>query len=301
MLVLAAGQHDLLTLEQLLDAGLSRDAIKHRIRTGRLHRIWPTVFTVGRPTLTREGEWLAAVLACGEGAALSHVSAAALWGIWEGARPRWPHVTVPTDSGRRGLPGIKLHRAPTLQATDITTRSAIPVTTLPRTLLDLTSVLKAKQLKSAVRQAERTHGLDLACLSTSLDALPPSSPPRAKLKRILEAYVPGTASTDGDPETEFLDLCAQHGIPLPTPQFEIGPYRADFAWPELNLVVEIDDRGSHDGYVAFQDDRIRDRAMKAAGFDVLRFTRNEVRRSPAAAAHELAAAIAAQRARTGSL
>ena len=284
----------MVTLAQLVDTGLSREAIRHRVRTGRLWRVHPGVFAVGRPELTREGVWLASVLACGEAAVLSHLSAAILWGIWEGVRPRWPQVSVPSDNGRRGPRSIEVHRAASLQRNDITERNAIPVTTLARTLIDLAGSLDAKRLKSAIRQSERLHKLDLNRLRASLDALPRSDHRRARLTRILDAYVPGTAGTEGDSEAAFLELCAKHGLPLPETQVPIGRYRADFLWRDLGLVVEIDDRASHDGYIAFHDDRVRDRAMKAAGLDVLRFTSNEVRRERAKLVRELRTARAAR-------
>ena len=241
---------------------------------------------------------MAAVLASGDNAALSHLSAAELWGIYAGVRPRWPHVSVPTSNGRRGFPGIKLHRAPTLDAeNDITERNHIPVTTLERTLLDITTSLDAKRLKSALRQSERIHKLDLQQLHASLDAIPKTNPKRGKLMTILNTYIPGESKTQGDIEPEFLELCQKHRLPLPTPQYRIGTYYADFAWPDLGLVVEIDDRGSHDGYVPFQDDLVRQRAIQAAGFEVSRFTRIELRRKPAALAAELRATIARLRSR----
>jgi hypothetical protein len=243
---------------------------------------------------------MAAVLACGPGAALSHLSAGELWRIWEGVRPRWPQVSLPTRSGRRAPEGIHLHRSGTLQANGITERNAIPVTTLERTLIDLASILDAKRLKSVLRQAERIHKLDLHRLRASLDSCPGSDHRRARLTRILDAYVPGTASTEGEPEAAFLELCARHGLPLPETQVPIGPYRADFLWRDCNLVVEIDDRSSHDGYVAFREDRVRDRFMKARGLDVLRFIRTEVIREPEKVARELRTARSARTVRYSS-
>jgi hypothetical protein len=300
ILALAGRQHDVITLRQLLDAGLSREAIRHRVSTGRLHPAYPRVFAVGRPELPREGVWMAAVLACGPGAALSHLSAGELWRIWDGVRPRWPQVSVPTRSGRRAPDGIDLHRSGTLQANDITERDAISVTTLERTLLDLTSMLDAKQLKSVLRQAERIHKLDLHRLRSSLDALPRTNHRRARLAKVLDAYVPGTADTEGEPEAAFLELCTRYELPLPETQVPIGPYRVDFLWRDCNLVVEIDDRGSHDGYIAFREDRVRDRAMKARGLDVLRFTRAEVIREPEKVAQELRTARLARAVRHSS-
>jgi very-short-patch-repair endonuclease len=184
--------------------------------------------------------------------------------------------------------GVHVHRAATLQANDVTTRNAIPVTTLQRTLIDLAAVLDEKLLKSALRQSERVHTLDLAQVRVSLDDHPRSSPRPALLRRLLDAYVPG--NTENDLEAAFLELCAKHGLPTPETQVPIGPHRVDFLWRDLHLVVETDGRDTHDGFVAFRDDRVRDRALQAAGFDVLRFTGAEVFREPAAVARELKAA-----------
>jgi hypothetical protein len=236
---------------------------------------------------------MAAVLACGVDAALSHLSAATLWAIWERAAPSRPQVSVSTHTGRHAPPGIDLHRSRTLTRNDITTRHGIPVTTLARTLLDITSDLNPKQLKAALRRSERLHKLDLPRLRHSLDALPPSDHRRARLASVLDQYVPGTAKTEGDPEAAFLEICASHGFPLPEPQVEIGPYRVDFLWRDLRLAVEIDDRGSHDGYIAFREDRARDRFLKAAGLDVLRFTDQEILHEPQAVARELSPFFAA--------
>jgi very-short-patch-repair endonuclease len=276
MQLIARRQLGLVTRAQLLDAGVTRSAIEHRARTGVLWRVYPGVYAVGRPALTREGRWLAAVLACGNRAALSHLSAAVLWGIEDRRLPSRPTVSVPTDAGRSGPPGVDLHRASSLRPDDVTKRNAVPVTTLPRTLTDLAAVLDDQQLKSALRQAERLHRLDLARFRASLGDFPASSHRHARLRHLLDDYVP--ARTDSDLEAAFLELCTKHGVPRPETQVPIGPYRADFLWPHAKLVVETDGRDAHDGFVAFREDRVRDRAMKSAGFEVLRFTASEVRR-----------------------
>jgi len=133
---IAARQHGVVTATQLTRAGLSPTAITRWTGAGRLHRLYRGVYAVGHTHLTIEGRWLAAVLACGEGAALSHESAATLWGI----SPRCPsivHVTVPTHNGRRRREGIRIHRSATLASTETTRRRNIPVTTHARTLRDL--------------------------------------------------------------------------------------------------------------------------------------------------------------------
>jgi hypothetical protein len=284
---IARVQHDVLSRHQLRELGFTHSDIAHREREGRLWRRYRDVFAVGRAQLTREGEWMAAVLACGDGAALSHMSAAELWGIWEGVRPRWPHVSVAGRAGRKRRRGIVVHRPASLGPNDLTERDAIVVTTLERTLIDLAARLDRKGLRRILRQAERLHKLDLSRLRFSLDAQPKTAVGVARLKRALHVYVPETAGTEGEPEAAFLELCAAHGLPLPETQVRVGRYRVDFLWRDLGLVVEIDDRASHDGYVAFHDDRVRDRAMKAMGLDVLRFTSNEVTREPAKVAREL--------------
>src|SRR5436305_167292 len=103
-------------------------------------------------------------------------------------------------------------------------------------------------LDAILALAARQHGPGTR--AQLLDAAPRSSHRHARLKRALDRYVPGTAGTEGEPEAAFLELCAAHGLPIPHTQVPIGRYRADFVWRDLNLVVEIDDRGSHDGYIA---------------------------------------------------
>ena len=280
----------MLTRAELRELGFTKAAISHSVRTGRLWPRYRDVFAVGHPGLTARGECLAAASACGHGAALGDGSAGVLHRLLEDDPPRRHHVVVPTAAGRRAPPGIRLHRAPTLRADDVTVFDAIPITTIPRTLLDLAGSLTAQQLTAALRQAERVHRYDLADLRAYLADRPVQATNAARLRRVLAAHVPAGA-TQTEREAAFLEICARHGIPLPRPQYPIGSYRADFAWPDLELVVEIDDRESHDGYVAFGNDRIRDRAMVAAGFVVLRFTVAEVLRESAAVAREVAAAI----------
>jgi very-short-patch-repair endonuclease len=288
-LAFARRQRGLVTRSQLLSV-MSAEAIRHRLNTGRLHRIYPGVYAVGRPDLTREGRWLAAVLACGEGAALSHVPAALYWGIVERGDER-PHVTVARAGGRRGPQGLRVHASETLAPEDVVCRYGIPVTSLTRTLIDLAGVLDDRDLRSAVRRAEHV-GLDLSALWAAV-AEPASDPRKARLRRLLRLYVSG--AVNAGLEDEFLDLCRRYRVRLPDEQQRVGRARVDFTWHDVRLIVETDDRGTHDTAVAFLDDRVRDRRLKAAGFEVLRFTWAEVRHRPAEVARELRAAIARRR------
>jgi predicted transcriptional regulator of viral defense system len=147
---IAAQQHGVVTVAQLLGCGLSEAGIRRRVAAGRLHRIHRGVYAVGDAGLSRHGEWKAAVLACGEGAALSHRSAAELWGMLEpegGAI----HVTVPVAGGRNRRRGLRIHRCPSLTRAAVTRREAIEVTRPDRTLTDLSPVTPRGELRRAVR------------------------------------------------------------------------------------------------------------------------------------------------------
>lgn len=157
----ASGQHDVVTLAQIEELGLSARAIRHRAASGRLQRLHHGVYALGRPT--SHGRWMAAVLACGPGAILSHRSAAALWGIAEQIGPVID-VATPHRAGR-SRPGIAVHRGADLAADgDITSRDGIPCTSLARTLLDLAAVAGRRTLERAIDRAEELREFDLGAL-----------------------------------------------------------------------------------------------------------------------------------------
>jgi hypothetical protein len=198
------------------------------------------------------------------------------------------HVSVPGRAGRESRPGIEIHRPRTLD-TDI--RHGIPVTSLTQTLLDLTRY-DQRQLKSYLRQSERLHKLDVPAFADTVDALPPSSPKGARWRRILREYVPDEGLTESDLEAAFFELCAKYGIPAPTLQRTLGTKRLDFYWDDVNLIVEVDGRESHDTHVAYVEDRRRDRELKAQGHEVIRFAYSEIVGAPFGAAKDVQAARA---------
>ncbi len=295
---MAARQHGVVGRVQLERAGFTRSAVAHRLETGRLWRVHRGVYAVGRPELSCEGTWIAAVLACGAGAVLSHGSAAALWEL----RPERPrasrHVSVPSQSGRsrsrRPTGAIVLHRSATLGPADVTHRRGVPVTTLARTLLDLASALEVRALRSVLREAEYRHRLDLGALSRSLDGTG-SSNRHGRLRRALAPWTPGIGQTESDLEMEFLALCARRRLPSPDLQVTIGGHRVDFVWPDRALIVETDGYEAHRGRAAFGADRAKDRALRAAGYEVLRFTWSDVVGAPDAVVRELRAALEQRR------
>ena len=302
---LAATQHWLVTRAQLASLGIQRGLIALWLHHRRLWLVYPGVYAVGHPGMTPERDRLAAVLACGEGAGLSNASAAVHWEVWEGPSPDRHHVSIPTRSGRPGArqhgPSvdhrIQIHRPLRL---DVTTHRGVPVTTLPQTFVDLATTLRPPRLRQVLRQAERVHGFDLASLVAIVAEAPPTSWRHTRIRRALEGLIVTERLTESDREELYLRICRDHGIPLPTPQVWIAPHRrADFCWPELQLVAEVDDRSSHDGYVAFLDDRRRDREALALGFEVIRFTVAECRTDPRTVARDTKAAVR-RRARAGS-
>ncbi|HEX6455447.1 MAG TPA: type IV toxin-antitoxin system AbiEi family antitoxin domain-containing protein [Solirubrobacterales bacterium] len=203
-------QHGVVSREQLLALGFSRSAIEHRRRTGRLHPLARGIYSVGRSHLTREGRWMAAVLACGPGAALSHRSAAALWGF--GAEHEdYIDVSVKRASEAR-LPGIRCHRRPTLAAEAITRRQNIPVTEPVQTFLDLTTVAGPKTIERAINEADKHDVIDAGSLRRALDDHPGERGVRP-LRRILDKHT--FRLSDDELERLFRPLAASAGLPVP--------------------------------------------------------------------------------------
>jgi very-short-patch-repair endonuclease len=259
---LAANQHGVVSVAQLELTGIHRQGRRSRLQARRLHRIHRGVYAVGHPGLSEKGWWMAAVLACGPDAVLSHTSAAALWGMLSTrarsspakSRPAVTHVTVPTRGGRATRAGIRVHRSQTLFSSEVTRRAGIPVTTPSRTLTDLRRLLPTPQFAAALRQAE--------FLGLPLD--PALEPDR----------------TRSELETRFLALCRRHRLPKPEVNVPVGPFIVDFLWPGRRLIVELDGYRAHAGREAFEADRARDVELKSLGYDVIRFTWRGLRTDP---------------------
>jgi very-short-patch-repair endonuclease len=249
---LASNQHGVVSLGQLERAGIRQRGTANRVAAQRLHRIHRGVYAVGHRGLSEKGRWMAAVLACGPKAVLSHQSAAALWGIEPSrarsspapSRPATPHVTVPGEAKSRN--GIRVHRSQTLFPSEVTRRAGIPVTTASRTLTDLRRLLPKPRFAAALRQAEYL-GLPLD------NGLEPDH-------------------TRSELEARFLGLLRRHRLPQPGVNLRVGSHVVDFLWPEQRRVVELDGYRAHAGRAAFEADRARDVALRALGYDVLRLT-----------------------------
>jgi very-short-patch-repair endonuclease len=277
-------QHGVVTRAQLLALGLSDDAIGRRVRAGRLHRVHRGVYAIGLPRLSTEGRFLAAVLAVGEGAVLSHVSAAVLWGLLGERGPR-VDVTVPVRGGRRRRRLVIVHGA-ALPAQDITLKNAIPVTTPARTIVDLADVLPRRTVERAIDEA--------AYLRLDLQGLRPLPGRRGcgLLSRVLAEHEPGSTRTRTDLEELMLALCRRYRLPQPRVNTIVEGYEVDFAWPAERLIVETDGWQAHGTRAAFEADRRRDAELIAAGWRVMRITWRRIEREPGAVAGQLAGALA---------
>jgi very-short-patch-repair endonuclease len=259
----------------LLGLGFSDKGIKHRVATGRLHPVAAGVYAVGRPDLTPHGRWMAAVLACGDHAMLSHRSAAELWEIgWE--ENRRIDVTIRRDVkiSRRG---VKVRRRPKLPERSVVRRFGIPVTNPTQTLVDLATELKPVRLERAVNQADVHDLVDPETLRRSLDAYV-GMPGAKTLRTMLDRHT--FRLSDSDLEIYFRPLALAAGLPLPlSKQWVIG-FEVDFHFPDHGLIVETDGLRYH--RTPAQQARMvkRDQTHTSHGFRVLRFTHWQIAHSP---------------------
>jgi predicted transcriptional regulator of viral defense system len=271
---LAAHQHGVFNLAQLLALGLSSNAVRKRSARGRLHRVHAGVYSIA-PTrlLTREGWWMAAVLAGGPGAVLSHRKAAALHGLLTCNRTNI-EVTVPGHVVRVRR-GIDVHRSNTLTDVDRTVVNNVPCTTVARTLFDLAEVAPRRRLERAFDQAEVEGLLDMRAIEDQLRR----NPTRAgahQVGALLEEHYVGSTATESEIEEAFLALCRRAGLPRPQVQHWLilpdggPPIRADFYWPEQRVVVETDGEKYHGTRQATTRDARKDQRLIVHGFKPLR-------------------------------
>ena len=203
---LVAEQHGVVTHAQLTGLGLGPGAIRHRLVNGRLHRLMRGVYAVGRPDVEARGRWMAAVLACGPEALLSHRSAAALWGIRREPGESM-EVVVPAGTPRR-RPGIRVHRRRDHDAPGRRFVDRIPVTHPIATLVDLATCVPSWQLEAAINEADHRNLVDPEHLLASIDLLP-RRVGVGRLRALLEA--PTVALTSTQLERRFLPLAREIG------------------------------------------------------------------------------------------
>jgi hypothetical protein len=285
---LAGRQHGVVARTQLRALGLSDDAIDKRAARGRLHRMHRGVYAVGHTVLGARGRWMAAVLAAGPDAVLSHASAAALWELRASAAVI-VDVTVPGSGGRGRRPGIRIHRARGL-AGQTTTHDGIPVTTPARTILDLAATLQRRPLERVLDQAENARLTDVAAL-VALAGASRGHRGASRLLAALTRHTPGTTLTRSQLEELFLALCDQIGVPRPRVNERVTGPEVDFVFAKQRLLVETDSWRHHRTREAFERDRERDAIHTLAGYRTLRFTHRQLTRDPRTVAATLEAAL----------
>jgi hypothetical protein len=270
---LADRQHGVVSRAQLGDLGLDRFAVVRRVANGQLHQLYRDVYAVGHASVSREGTYLAAVLSCGPDTALSHRSAADIWGL---RRDRTRvEVTVPT--GRIGPRGLVVHRSRMMEPVDFRTVDGIRVTSVARTLLDLAMVLYPRDLSRAVDRAERLRLFDLTELEDLL-AWARGRRGAAALRGAIVGWRP--ADTRSELEDRSRDLIAS--LPLPEPQFNVliqgerTSHEVDAYWPDHSLVVQLDGFAYHRTRRDRERDASADADLELAGNRIMRLTWDDV-------------------------
>jgi very-short-patch-repair endonuclease len=269
---LSARQQGVITRRQLLALGFSSKQIQHRIGRGRLHRVADGVYAVGWAQMSPKRRWMAAVLACGEGAALSHRSAAALLAIGREDGRRIDISVRRRCELRR--PGIRIRSRPRLPIHQIISRDGIPLTAPARTLVDLATELDMLALERAINDADKHDLIGPEELRASLGDFA-GEPGVRVLRRLLDRQT--FRLSDSNLEILFRPIAAAAGLPVPLSKQMVNGYEVDFHWPELGLVVETDGLRYHRTPSAQAKDRLRDQAHVAAGLTVLRFTHWQVK------------------------
>ncbi|MGB0121319.1 MAG: type IV toxin-antitoxin system AbiEi family antitoxin domain-containing protein [Solirubrobacterales bacterium] len=279
VLSLVRRQHGVASRTQLFKLGLSHDRIDGMIAAGILLRLFRGVFAIGHDVLDSRGCLHAGVLVGGPAAAISHQSAAFLWGVLPAARE--VEITRPSSPERQPQPArvdrhrpsvrLRIHRTRCLKAIDFTIHAGLPVTTFERTMLNLSSTLNTRNLEKALTEGERRGLVDRAALA-KISCRGPGWKGIGKLREVLERWDPVSVLTKSDLEFMFLGLVAQAGLPVPGLNVHVGEIEVDCLWEKQKLIVELDAYSTHGDVFSFERDRIRDAYLKSGGFEVFRVT-----------------------------
>lgn len=291
---LAARQSGVAGRRQLLAAGVARHEIDDRVAAGALISIHRGVYAVGHRVLVPDGFRLAAVLACGPAAYLSHRSAADAWELLATRRRR---VEVTSMTAGRKHPGIQAHRC-RLTPHDVTTLRGIPITTVARTLLDVAEVVPFAHTRRAFERAHQLALFDARAVEAVL-VRARGRRGRRPLERAYGLFRPEHAASESELEAMAQRLVERHRLPRPEVNRWLGAYRIDLLWRAQRLAVELDSRTFHDTPLSFESDRRRDAELQAAGFRAVRFTWRQLTEQPAWVARTLGALLAATESREG--
>lgn len=286
---LAGKQHGVVSLGQLRGLGYPGQTIKEMTGSGRLHSVFHGVYAVGHAGISRHGRCMAAVLSCGDGALLSHRSAAWLWGM---TKRFYVPVEVTASSPRQTREEIRIHSAEALTALDRVSHEGIAVTAVPRTLLDFAAV-DPYYLGQALDNARRLGLLDLIAMD-ELIGRSRGFRGIARLRAALEIHRPAAFTRSGL-ERAFLALVRRAGLPKPSTNVFIEGHELDAYWPSLRFAVELDTYDYHGSPRAFEEDRIRQESLKLAGIEMTRITGVRMDREPKVVIERLRRLLAQRR------
>ncbi len=273
---LAEKQHGVVAWRQLIARGLTEGQIKSRIKDGQLVPLYRGVFALGHRRIGLYGEWMAAALACGPGAVLSHGTAAQLWGIRGSRKP----IEVTRVSGHRRPHGVRLHQTRSLPDEHVTTEAGIPVTTIERTLLDTAARLDERQLEHDLVEADRSRCLRWTRLWQALTEHGRGRKGVKRLKRVAAQADPRFADAVSTSEVDFLILCREAGLKMPQVNVLVQGKKVDFYWPKEHLIVEADSYGFHGDPAAFEKDHQSTVDLEMAGYRVHRTTYKMLEANP---------------------
>jgi Transcriptional regulator, AbiEi antitoxin len=286
---LATRQHGVVSTRQLDRLGYSPSSAAKAAKVGRLRRLHRGVYAVGHEQLSWHGRCMAAVLAVRPSVA-SHLSAGWLWGLLR-YRPESIHLTAPTQ--RRPRRGFVVHTGD-LPPRDLDYVDGIPVTALPRTLLDLALTLKDPGLERALDRAEELGLFDLRAIDELLGRAG-HHPGAGKLGGALDIYRPQVAFTRSGLERRFLELVTGAGLPAPAMNFNVAGFELDAYWEGERFGVELDVYETHGSHAAFETDRRREDDLLLAGVETIRVTGPRLEREPQATVERVAAHLERRR------
>jgi very-short-patch-repair endonuclease len=286
---LASRQHGVVSRRQLLAAGLTKWAIEWRIASGSLHVVHRGVYRVGHRAAGKWAREMAAVLACGRDAVISHRTAGRMWALLADEKRGEIDVTV-CRSRAPNRPGVRARRTGSLESRDVSLLDRIPVTSPARTLLDLASVVRPHVLERALAESQVRRLVDRQSIADQLRRHP-SRPGIRALRRICELER-GPSLTRSEAERRMLQLLRAAELPQSLLNAKAGRYEVDFLWPEQRVVLEVDGYAYHSNRRAFERDRRRDATLAASGYTVLRVTWRQLVEAPEAVVARLAATLA---------
>jgi very-short-patch-repair endonuclease len=294
---LATQQHGVISARQLTELGYSLHVVSDASILGRLHRLHKGVYAVGHRQLTWYSRCWAAMLAAEPDelapwrAVASHYSAAYLWGLLR-FTPDVMHVTAPTR--RRAKRNFHVHFSSILAEEDRGTRDGIPVTAVPRTLLDLAIRARPEQLEGYLERAEDLELLDVPAIEDVL-ARAGGHRGRGRLGQALAVYRPDPTFTRSKFERRFCQAVKAAGLPAPSMNFNVAEFELDAYWSELRFAVELDLFETHGSRAAFERDRHRQEELKLLGIEMIRITAPRLKREPEAVIRNLTMLLARRR------